>query len=326
MRWVAALALASLPSLAAARGTCSVGGKSATFTVEVTPKGAAAFKLRVSGVPASIEPGGLGAPGKAHVKEPLAFDGNVATDDIPARTSRATEARNGLLRLAPATEKLTLHANVRATIVDAEVRVGGVVFRGLQLPCDALTLDAVAEPEARLAREHPDAPHFVAAGKLVHFRGQPNGGATMEAAVDDAGALELRQTDAQKNWLRVTGEWPDGTLVSGWVARDELAPAGVAHERLSDSLPPAHACAELAADATATKNPLKAGTQIFAARYLGAWAKVVDGAGTSVRVGKDDWAQLVTVPRISALGDDGCPAPLRDAWLPRAGVSAPDPR
>jgi hypothetical protein len=294
------------------------------FVVTVAPKEAARFKLRVSAVPASIAPGGLGQPPTAHVKAPVVFDGTV-DGEVPARTRRQTLALNGLLRLAAATEKLTLHANVRARIVDAEVRIGGAVFRGLQLPCDALTLDAVTEPESKLPREHPDAQRFVAAGALLHVRGEPHGGASMDVALDDPEALELRQTEANGDWIHVTTEWPDGALLVGWIKRDELKPAGMAHERLGDLTPmAANNCGLQSHEQPQTVSvDVKPGTQIFAARYIGAWARVVDGKKLTVVLSpKDEWLRVTELVHIDAVDDAGCVLPLDTAWIERAAVPA----
>ena len=62
-------------------------------------------------------------------------------EDESARLKRGVDDLSGMVHLAPAREHLTLHANVRAKVVDAAVRLTGVELRGLVLPCDALTLD-----------------------------------------------------------------------------------------------------------------------------------------------------------------------------------------
>jgi hypothetical protein len=308
---------------ARARGTCSVEGKAVMpFVVTVAPKEAASFKLRVSAVPATITPGGLGQPPAAHVKAPIVFDGTVE-GEVPVRTRRATEALNGLLRLAPATEKLTLHANVRARIVDAEVRIGGALFRGLLLPCDALTLDSVAEPEGKLLRDHPDAQRFTAAGALLHVRGEPHGGAAMEVALDDPEALELRQTEANGDWIHVTAEWPDGALLVGWIKRDELKQAGMAHERLGD-VPrlPGDNCAPTTHEQPQTVSvDVKAGTQLYAARFIGAWARLAEGKKLTVVLSpRDEWLRVTELPHVDAVDDAGCVLPLDSAWITRAAV------
>jgi hypothetical protein len=336
MRGPVTLALALVVALlveapARARGTCTVEGRAVQpFVMTIAPREAAPFKLRVSGGAATITPGGLGAPALARVKGPLVFEGAVATADIPARTRRMTDALNGLLRLAPATEQLTLHANVRASIVDAEVRIGGVTFRGLALPCNALTLDAVAEPPAALVHDNPDAARFVAAGKLLHFRGGPGAGVAMEAVLDGPEALELRETESSGAWVQVTSQWPDGTLLTAWVKRDELRPAGMAHESLDRGPNAPVSCGgrERASGNEVGRTvvaEVKAGTPVFAARYLGSWAKVAAGTKLTVRYfSKDDWIQIVQVPHLSGASDeDACEHPLDSAWIARTAAALP---
>jgi hypothetical protein len=327
MRRIGLCAALLLSSAAYARGTCVVEGRAVTpFVVEVAPKEASPFKLRVAGVAASVTPGGLGQPAAVHVKGPLAFDGRADAADVPARTRRVTEALNGLLRLAPATERITLHANVRARVVDAEVRLPGVELRGLTLPCDALTLDAVNEPDVRPGDDGGGA-RFVAAGRQLHFRGGPNSGPAMEAIVDDSDELELRQTETSGEWARVTTRWADGTTLAGWVRRDELKAAGVHHDRIGDPLPAPNGCArEPAAHANQriATVAVAAGTLVYAARYLGPWAKIVDGKKLAVRFSaKDDWVEVVQAPGVASV--DECPnaVALEQGWIPRAAAQLP---
>src|SRR5258708_19616885 len=142
--------------VAQARGTCVVEGKKAPpMVVEVAPKEATAFKLRIEGMPVSVEPGGLETPATVRVRGALAFEAHISNAEVPAKIRRAVDDLSGMVHLAQATEKLTLHANVRAKVVDAAVKLPGVEVRGLVLPCDALTLDEVAPP--KLSLEHPAA-------------------------------------------------------------------------------------------------------------------------------------------------------------------------
>ena len=71
--------------------------------------------------------------------------------------------------------------------------------------------------------------------------------------------------------MRVTTRWADGTTLHGWVKRDELAEAGVHHERLGDDAPrsaarPAAACdpPRIGANERIVAAPVTAGTQVFA--------------------------------------------------------------
>jgi hypothetical protein len=309
-------------AVAHARGTCAIDSKKAPpLVVEVVPKEASPFKLRIEGVPVSIEPGGLETPATVRVRGALGFEARLGNGDIPARLRRGVDDLSGMVHLAQARERLTLHANVRARLVDASVRLSGIELRGLVLPCDALTLDEVAEP--KLSLEDSGEARLVAKGTLLHFRSAPGGrGAAIEVAVDDPSALELKRVEEQAGWVRVTTRWPDGTTLHGWVKRDELVEEGAHHERIGDAPPSAggdaSACAppRLAANETLIAAPVATGTQVFAARYLGPWAKVVDGSKLQLRVrAKDDWVEIVRVPGIACA--------LEDGWIPRSAARLP---
>src|SRR5438093_4489494 len=85
---------------AGARGTCVIEGKSApAMVVEVAPREATPFKLRVEGLPVQVEPGGLETPATVRVKGALAFEARVPATDIPARTRRAVEDLTGMVHL-----------------------------------------------------------------------------------------------------------------------------------------------------------------------------------------------------------------------------------
>jgi hypothetical protein len=321
------LAALLMPTAAAGRGTCVVAGaKPASLVVTVAAKGATPFKLRVDGLAASIATGGLEQPATVTVRAPLAFTATIAADAIPARTKRAVDAASGLVHLAAATEKLTLHADVRGSRVEADVRLDGVELRGLNLPCDALTLDDVASPKLQLV-DHEGGERASPAGKLLHLRGSPGGGPTMVVAVDDPAALELRVTEHARDWARVTTRWADGTTIAGWVVAGELAAPSL-HAALADALP--HAAPNCTLAPTTRENeriveaPVAAGTDVYAARYLGAWAKVVDGKRLRVRVRpKDDWVEIVIAPGLASVDECLGSTVLLDAWIPRAAVMLP---
>jgi hypothetical protein len=307
--------------VAQARGTCAAETKkSPPLVVEVAPKEVSPFKLRIEGVPIAVEPGGLATPATVRVRGALAFEAHLGNGDIPARLKRAVEDLSGMVHLAQATEKLTLHANVRAKLVDAVVKLPGVELRGLTLPCDALTLDDVAPP--KLSLDDAGEARFVAKGTTLHFRSAPGGkGAAIEVGVDDPSALELKRVEEQAGWMRVTTRWADGTTLHGWVKRDELVEEGAHHERIGEMTPPPASEGQcepprVGANERIVAAPVAAGTQVFAARYLGPWAKVVDGAQFQLRVRpKDDWVEIVTVPGVACA--------INDAWIPRAAATLP---
>ena len=221
-----------------------------------------------------------------------------------------------------------MHANVRAQVVDAAVKLPGVELRGLVLPCDALTLDEVAPP--KLSLEDAGEERFVAKRATLLLHSASGGkGATIEIALEDPSALELKRVEEQSGWMRVTTRWADGTTLHGWVKRDELLRgrrASRAHRRRGA------AGGGLVQERAAARQPnerivaawWRPGTQVFAARYLGAWGKVVDGSKLQVRFRpKDDWVEIVAAPGIASATDCAGATAINDAWIPRAAVKLP---
>jgi hypothetical protein len=313
---------------AEARGTCVIEGKkTAPIVVEVAPREASPFKLRVDGLPVAVETGGLEQPATVHVKGALVFDGHAQAADIPARTKRSVESVSGMVTLAAATDKLTVHAALRANRADVNVRLPGVELRGVILPCDALTLDDVNPPKPTL--EDDGSSRVVPTGKLVHLRNAAGKGEAMEIAVEDPSDLELKRVEEQGSWLRVTSRWADGTMIHGWVPKSEVQAAGTHHERIGDLSPLASVgCSELPLTATNERIApahVAVGTQVFAARYLGAWAKVADGSKLTVRFRpKDDWVEIVKVPGLASVTScAGNTTVVVDAWIPRAAAKLP---
>jgi hypothetical protein len=328
--WMLAVVVAASAAPARAQrhghGTCVVAGKKVPpFVVDIAAKGATPFKLRVDGLAAEVATGGLEQPAVVTVHAPLAFSATVAADGIPARTRRAVDALNGMAHLAAATEKLTLHAALRPRQVDVTARLGGVELRGLILPCDALTLDDVEPPRPQLV-DSDGAERFAPAGKLLHLHTAPGQGPTMEVALDEGQTLELRRTEEQGEWVRVTSRWADGTTIAGWARKSELGPAR-AHEIVGDALPSVATCtleattrgAERIVDAA-----VAVGTEVYAARYLGPWARVTQGERLRVRVRpKDDWVEIVGAPGLASVTECASSTALLDAWVPRAAAKLP---
>src|SRR5579859_1662217 len=259
-------------------GRCVVEGRKIDpIVVDVAPKEAAPFKLRVAGVPAAAMPEPAGQPARVEVHAPFAFEGNAPPSSVPWKTSTDVKAMSGMLHLSRGTE-VTLYATAFARVVDGEVKLGGVHIRGFTLPCKGLTLDAVASPE-NVKLGDAEGASFVAAVPLLHFRAAPNSGAQIEVAVgDDSTALDLHRSEVSGGCLRVSSQWGDGTTLAGWVKREELKPAPTRHEPLGEPFLPQSGCSRdlppaRAGERTATAR-VTAGTQVYAARYVGAWGTV----------------------------------------------------
>src|SRR5258706_11941558 len=136
----------------AADKTCAVAGRAVEgFAVEAQSKGGPAVKLFLHGVPASAHPPDRLSPDKVariEVRGTLAFDATAPLERVPYKTARAVDAPNGMIHLAPGVEGFTLHAR-GSKWAEGDLKLGAVVLRGVIVPCDALTLDAVKAPDAR---------------------------------------------------------------------------------------------------------------------------------------------------------------------------------
>src|SRR5437763_15044796 len=129
MRIAAWVWLLASVALAKSGGRCVVEGRKVDpIVVDIAPKEAAPFKLRVAGVPAAAMPEPAGQPARIEVRAPFAFDGAAPPEKVPWKTSTSVSAMSGMLHLARATE-VTLYATAFASVVDAEVKLGGVHIR-----------------------------------------------------------------------------------------------------------------------------------------------------------------------------------------------------
>jgi hypothetical protein len=322
----AAVAWAALP--ARADKGCTVAGKAVDgFAVEAQAKGGPAIKLWLHGVPAVAHPPDRLSPDKTariEVRGVLAFDALAPVERVPYKTARTVDAPNGMLHLAAGVEGFTLHAR-GSKWAEGDLKLGAIVLRGVIVPCDALTLDAVKSPDA----QPPDAAAaWQAAARVLHFRAGPGSGTSLDVDVgDELGALELSQVERRAGWTRVTARWPEGTTLTGWVKDAELRKPRRSGA-LSDAFTPPEHCEPRAPAATPGAQLVSAtiapGTAVSADRLF-AWATVRVAEPVTVRVKPgDSWAELVSVPGV-ATNDAGaaCSTALDDAWVPRAAVQLP---
>jgi hypothetical protein len=295
------------------------------FFVDVTPRGTAPIRVRVSDLPVSVQLPELEAVAHVEVHGALVFQGTVEPGRLPLRIKHAVDATNGMVRLAAATEGLTVRGHGR--LVEADVVLGSVRLRGLYLPCEALTLDPVPRPELGPTDENRDL--WMAATSTLHFRSEPGAGTQLAVELQgDLAALDLHPSEHRGGWIRVSSHWLDGTTLVGWVAQKELrrppARGGEIDEMaLPDTAGPrcSRTLAERPGEHIAPAM-VAAGTTVYATRYLGAWATVPKAQTLTVRYrGHDDWVELVEVPGLAGAAD--CPehsTVLDDAWIPRQAI------
>jgi len=155
---LACVAAAVCPRHALAQPACIVHGLSVSALVRVTPAGAAAFDLQVTGVTARTTPGSR----TIHVESPLVFDADVDPASIPVRIERHSWVEGNRLRISPWTplEVVTVRGNSLWARPDlATVRVNecsgrfrspeATLTRAVPFACSVLSIDP---PPARYTR------------------------------------------------------------------------------------------------------------------------------------------------------------------------------
>ncbi|HZS37198.1 MAG TPA: hypothetical protein VFF06_10235 [Polyangia bacterium] len=326
-RTAASLAVAawawSAPALAKDK-TCVVEGRAVEpFTVEVAARRGPVLKLRVEKVAAVAHPPEEPGPARVEIHGALDFEASAPWDQVPYTPSRFVDATNGMVRLAPGVEGLAVRA--RGKWAEADVTLGGVRLRGVILPCDALTLDAVARPELESAPRDENA--WNPSGKLLRFRSGPGSGATLDVEVAAPADLELRRTEKSGAWARVSSHWLDGTTLTGWVKQSDLTRASPRANELGDLPPAPQPCKrepELGPGMKLAQAIVAAGTLVKADRLF-EWATVRAGDKLTVRYRpQDSWVEIVGVAGITTLGE--CPehsTVLDEAWVPRGAVQLP---
>lgn len=320
------------PVAAEAKGACVVSGKVAgAMVVTVASKDGPPVKVRVRDVPVTVKPPEVSVAGPApggdltrvSVKGALSFDGTAELGHVPYQIKRYVDAANGMVRLAPGTEGLSVRA--RRGWAEVDLTLGGVTMRGLHVPCDALTLEDVARPELGSHGER-EGERWVAAGSKLTFRHGPGRGPSMDVEVSESASAELHRLETSGAWMRVTTQWADGTSLTGWVQRSELKPAPPGHQ-VGEPLVAPSACAHGLAEregARTVKAPVAPGSQVYAERLIGPWATVRATEPLTVRYRPgDEWVQLVEVPGIASAVDCESASVLETAWLQRKAVQLP---
>jgi hypothetical protein len=328
--WAAA-ALVALGGTAAAKDKlCVVEGKATDpFIVAAAAKGGPTILVQVHQIPVTVHPpGSSDEPAHVEVRGALAFEGTAAANKIPYKTKAFVDATNGMVRLAPATEGFLVRTHNKWA--EADLLLGEVRLRGLFLPCESLTLDAVAHPEPSQQRD-PDEDVWVAAQKTLHLRTAPGSGPTLEVELlGDLQALDLHPTEHRGPWLRVRSRWPDGTTLTGWVNVKEVARPKARSQELGDVFVPAAACQRAPLkpepDVHVVEAKVAPGTAVSADRLF-QWATVRGGDTLTLRWrGNESWAEIVGAPGL--VGGSECPehsTVLDEAWIPRSSIQLPAP-
>jgi hypothetical protein len=323
----------AVPLVAAAKErVCLVEGKAVDpFVVDVVSKGGPALRVRVAGVPASVrllegadplKPPPPGSPIKVEVRGALLFEGTAPVDKVPIKPRAFFAASNGMLRLAPGAEGLDVH--LKGKWLEGDVVMPGARLRGLNFPCDGLTLDPVPPSHERHADSHADV--WVPKNATLVLRHGPGDGPSMEIEAKEPEDLELHVVERGGAWMRVKRRWSDGSSITGWAkAADLVRPKG-GSGHLTD-LPIVASCTrnpEPQGAATLMQATVAAGTSVVADRLF-AWATVRGGDTLTVRYKPGErWVELLGVPGLVGAGECADRSTVLDeAWVPRQSVKLP---
>lgn len=319
------IVVAALSGPVRAGKPCAIEGKAIEpMVVEVAASGRPPFKLRIEGLPAVVRPPEKDDPARVEVRGAFAFEATAPRDKIPYKPKRAVDSANGMLHLAAGVEGIS--ARARGKWVDAEITLGDVKLRGVTLPCDVLTLDAVASPTIESRERHPDV--WEAAVRILHFRHDRGAGPAMEVELDgNLSAHEFNRTETHGGWMRVNSHWGDGTTLIGWVDAKELKKPGTRSTELGDFHPAPPACTREPAPRAGTKTvsaTVTPGTQVFAERLIGPWATVKTADKLTVRYRPgDEWVEIIQVPGIASASECATSTVLEEAWVQKKNVQLP---
>lgn len=317
---VVALALL-VPRLASA-DKCVVHGTSVTLHEgTVRPKGEPAFKLGIVDVPASATLPRCGAPTKLNVTGNIEL--TIERKNVWLNVSRDLTTADGLVTLehgAQVIDACVSGDRVLATavtfandVLPGEDKGGSSFIRNVEIPCDALTLDNVAnDDDDFLMPMSPDATEHGFELRnpnrtRVTLRAQPNAkakGLAYEEPDCTGGCIQLHEIRSQKNWVlvEVGGQ---GVLLRGWVHRSEL-------KAVPDMgwISGGYMCTGDHAGGgfeggfgfgTKTfvdrEGTVRAGTKIFASTGNGEWARFAKPTHINVRVETGSpWVELLEAP------------------------------
>jgi hypothetical protein len=315
--WMSAAGVASAK-------TCVIDGKSVEpLTVSVTPKGGLTLSLKVRGVEASAKIGETPGPAAVDVRGGFSFAGQAKSESLPLKWKKTVDSANGMLRL-PAGSTVAFDAHAKGRWLEGDLLVEGVRFRGVMLPCDGLTLDAVS-PGSHVPEPEEEVWH--AKSKSLTLRFAASSGPTMELVLPDPTHVSWHRLASASGMMRLATKLGDGTYVTGWVKSGDVEePKGTASSGELQDLPIPVATPKCGAPPAAKPGTrivdaaVDAGTAVLCDRLF-PWATVKTAATFKVRVADaGEFAELVGVPGVATATECDADSALDEAWVPRASV------
>jgi hypothetical protein len=210
-------------------GTCVVHGSSVTLqSVTVTPPAPdSPFQLGVRGLPVeAVLPARCGARLELHVGGSIMF--TAMRDNVWLRVTREVTSADGMVTLEPGAQVIdacmqgdTVVASAvmySDDVLEGEPKPAGEVVTGVDVPCDALTLDAVelADPflSGPLTPGGTDHDWELRGGaSRVQLRAQPRRRAASHVVESPAYLRELKR---KGSWVFVE-DAGEGVRITGWV-------------------------------------------------------------------------------------------------------------
>jgi hypothetical protein len=312
----------------AAAKTCIIESKTPeALHLVVQAKGGPELHVRVANVPVAMkitDPGWAAPPAviSVDVKGPLAFSATIAPEKIPLKPKKQIDSSNGMLRLRPGAGQFAAKV-ARNKFVEGDLLLDGVHFKGVNLPCEVLSLDPVESPAVH--QEPPHAEPVVAKASPLKLWADAGGkGDAMEVVMASPLDLELQRYEKSGAYQKVGVKFRDGSRLSAWAKSDDLTAPGRHELQDMPIIPPACARTPEAKGglklASASINP---GTAISADRLF-QWATARGGDSLTVRYKEgESWVEIVGVPGITAPSECEGSMVLDEAWVPRSAVKFP---
>lgn len=318
------LALATLPRAAAAQErACLVQGKGSLADVVVSPIGAPSFTLKLQSHPFTIIPSpSMQRRSRVIVGAPLSFVGRVHQHEFTvAKSMRVAE---GMVRFqAGAVLPYALGgAGIATGMLNLE---NNVKIRGVDVPCDSLTLDEeaiTAFAAMPLEAEEPSSAdtYWAPREHALLLRARPGAGRALWITARDRGLAALHEIESSGGWRRVRLDG-DRWSVTGWASRYDLQELTTfTGSGFGESFSAGTGCFGSSGSGAAFQGlaPIRAGAPVFAAPGKGPWAAVTALELSVIYFSGERWVRVTNAPGII----EGCT--LEHAYLRVEDVQLPE--
>ncbi len=322
------LALVTLAAPALADKVCSVSGTSVTlYDVTVAPRGEDPFQLGLHDVPITATlPKRCGDAVTLHVTGSLEL--TAKREHVWMHVTRDVTTSDGMVTLkrgSSVVDACISGENVRAAasihagdVHGGEMKQPSVLVRDVEIPCDALTLDAPADDSDP---SPTPGPHPLSYWRLrgeaerVKLRAEPKPKARghLVESPGCVGCIHLRHLSARRGWVFVEVE-NEGVSARGWARTDELrkvpASTGVGYSSMCTGSHGGGTWGESRAKGSVEREgTVRADARVYREHGTGEWGRFAAATRVKVEITKGSlWAKLRRVPGLGG-------HPMGSPWL-----------